>query len=209
MPVPKKSKIKIVFFDFGGVFISRTSKQTFRLASRLMSVKPAIVEDAFFRHCEAHQIGNETLFSCWNRIGQELGLSAAKAKMVSKKLIAAYRVFAKPRPSMFKIVEALKKKGVRVGLISDTCEEHAAINAKFGYYRHFDPLILSHQVRTKKPGAKIFRLALKKAGVKPSESVFIDDHAFNLEAAKRLGFHVIHFRSVNLFRRQFKRLNLL
>lgn len=202
-------KIKIVFFDFGGVFVSRTSKPTFRLAARLTRTSPEAISDRFFAHCAAHQVGRERLIDCWNRINGELGVPARKISAISKQLVLSYKRFAKPRQAVFALVRALKQKGVRVGLISDTCEEHAAINQRAGWYRYFDPLILSHRVGMKKPGTAIFRLALRRASAKPRESVFIDDHEFNIEPAKRLGFHVIHFKNARMLRRELRKLKLL
>lgn len=205
----KKGKIKIVFFDFGGVFVNRTSKPTFRLASRLTTVPAERIKERFYQHCAAHQVGKELLIDCWERINKELDVPAEKVPAISRKLVFAYKKFAKPRPAIFKLVEELKKKGIRVGLISDTCQEHAHINEKSGYYRHFDPLILSHQVGMKKPGTAIFRLALRRARVKPQEAVFIDDYDFNIAPAKRLGFHVIHFQDPRTLRRELKKLAIL
>jgi epoxide hydrolase-like predicted phosphatase len=205
----KKRKIKIVFFDFGGVFVARTSEPTFRLASRLTAVPAERIGALFSKHCAAHQVGKESLIDCWKRINAELDVPAAYAHAVSRKLVSAYKKFAKPRPAVFKLAHELKKKGVRVGLISDTCEEHARINAQSGRYRYFNPLILSHRVGAKKPGIKIFRIALRRANVKPREAVFIDDRDGNLETAKRLGFHTIHFRNARMLRRELRTLNLL
>lgn len=202
-------EIEIVFFDFGGVFVPRISKSTFRLAARLTNAPAEAVKDHFYKHCAAHQVGKELLIDCWHRINKKLGLPEKKIPKVARRLVLSYKGFAKPRSTVFKIVKELKKKGVRVGLISDTCEEHADVNAKRRFYRYFDPLILSHEVKTKKPGAKIFRLAAKRAKVKPQESVFIDDYDFNIRPAKRLGFRTILFENARQLRRELKKLGVL
>ena len=44
-----------------------------------------------------------------------------------------------------------------------------------------------------KPDPAIFRLASERFGFAPSELLFVDDGARNIEAARALGFHVHHF----------------
>lgn len=53
---------------------------------------------------------------------------------------------------------------------------------------YFDDVIPSFDVKAYKPDAEIFRKATEKFGIKPEETIFFDDSAANIEAAKALGF---------------------
>jgi epoxide hydrolase-like predicted phosphatase len=205
----KNPKIKIVFFDFGGVCVKSTSDRTFKLASKLLGVDEKIVRSKFESHHIAHQIGKERLIDCWRRICIELGSEPKKCLRISKKLIDVYEKLAKPIPQVFGIIKKLKKNGIGVGLISDTCREHAYINFKRGLYRYFDPLILSHKVGVKKPSDDIFLLALRKSRLRPKECVFIDDRIENVKKAKRLGMVSIHFKNPKLLRKELEKLDLI
>ena len=46
-----------------------------------------------------------------------------------------------------------------------------------------------------KPDIKIFEYAAQKFGVKPSESIFVDDMKNNIESANNAGFNGIVFKN--------------
>ena len=46
-----------------------------------------------------------------------------------------------------------------------------------------------------KPDPHIYQLALERLSVAPAESVFIDDFVRNINGARQLGMHAIHFQS--------------
>ncbi len=58
----------------------------------------------------------------------------------------------------------------------------------------FDEMIISAEVKLMKPDPEIYRLALDRTRVAPSEAVFIDDFQVNVEGARAVGLHAIHFR---------------
>ena len=57
----------------------------------------------------------------------------------------------------------------------------------------FEHLIISSEVGHKKPDPEIYQIALQTIGCQPGEAVFIDDFIENIEAARQLGIHGIHF----------------
>lgn len=59
----------------------------------------------------------------------------------------------------------------------------------------FDVAVLSGNVKMAKPDRNIFELTLNKLGVKPEETIFIDDSANHIEGAKKLGIRCIQFIS--------------
>lgn len=54
---------------------------------------------------------------------------------------------------------------------------------------YFDGIITSFDAKVCKPDAGIYRYAIEKLGIKPEETIFLDDAAGNIEAAKALGFN--------------------
>lgn len=53
---------------------------------------------------------------------------------------------------------------------------------------YFDGVATSFEARSLKPSAEIFEYTVRKFGIRPEETVFLDDSAANVEAARRLGF---------------------
>lgn len=56
---------------------------------------------------------------------------------------------------------------------------------------YFDGIVTSFEARSIKPDAKIFHTVVEKLGIKPEETLFLDDSQKNLDAAAELGFHTL------------------
>ncbi|MFZ4649255.1 MAG: HAD family hydrolase [Rubrivivax sp.] len=57
----------------------------------------------------------------------------------------------------------------------------------------FDGGIFSARVGLMKPHAEIYALAETRFGLDPAHTVFIDDHAGNIEAARARGWQAVHY----------------
>jgi putative hydrolase of the HAD superfamily len=54
---------------------------------------------------------------------------------------------------------------------------------------YFDRLYLSYEMKCVKPDPAIFRAMIRDSGVRPSESLFVEDSPANLRAGAAAGFH--------------------
>ena len=59
----------------------------------------------------------------------------------------------------------------------------------------FHDVIISAEVGLAKPNPDIYRLALERLQVTPFEAVFVDDFIENIQSAREVGMHAIHFRN--------------
>lgn len=59
----------------------------------------------------------------------------------------------------------------------------------------FDEIFISAEMGVMKPDPKIYQMVLEALDLKPEETVFVDDFLHNIEAARKLGMHGIHFQS--------------
>ena len=57
----------------------------------------------------------------------------------------------------------------------------------------FDAILFSGEEGVCKPDPEIYRRALARLGVSPEETIYVDDFAENVEAARAMGMHAIHF----------------
>lgn len=57
----------------------------------------------------------------------------------------------------------------------------------------FDGVVVSGEERLTKPDPAIYRLLCERFDVQPQRAVFIDDSLPNVEGARRIGMHAIHF----------------
>ena len=83
--------------------------------------------------------------------------------------------------------------GYRIYILSTTCEifYHIEKAGLLPIYPLLSGYILSSEVGVVKPEAEIYQKLLKKYGLNPVESVFIDDIQANLDTAAELGFETI------------------
>ena len=55
---------------------------------------------------------------------------------------------------------------------------------------YFDGITVSYRAKHNKPSAAIFEYAIRTMGIRPEETLFLDDSRHNLDAAVALGFQV-------------------
>jgi putative hydrolase of the HAD superfamily len=76
---------------------------------------------------------------------------------------------------------------------------------KFDLRRNFEVFFSSCYVRSRKPEAIIFRMALQISQRPPEECLFIDDRPLNLEVPRRLGMNVIHYQDAERLRSELRK----
>lgn len=57
---------------------------------------------------------------------------------------------------------------------------------------YFDGIVTSFEAHSVKPDAEIFRYAISKLGINPSETLYIDDSMENLSAGSEFGLQTLH-----------------
>jgi len=88
-------------------------------------------------------------------------------------LLANGRLFDDAVP----FLSRLRSRGIKIAIVSNCTETTPRLLIQLGVEALADALILSYDVRAAKPGAKIFRRALDRLGVRPDAAVFVDDQA--------------------------------
>ncbi len=84
----------------------------------------------------------------------------------------------------------------RLLLLSNTNPIHfSMVQAKYPLLEHFDDYVLSYEVCSAKPDAKIYQEALARAECLAEECFFTDDMLINVEAARQHGMDAVQFQS--------------
>lgn len=85
-------------------------------------------------------------------------------------------------------VRELRAQGVRTALVSNCSHSTRATVDRLGLEDEFDAVVLSFEVRARKPQAAIYRAALGRLGdLEASEAIFVDDQAEYCDGARALG----------------------
>lgn len=97
------------------------------------------------------------------------------------------------RPEVPEVLEAIKKKGLKIGLISNVNSlGQVPENLKcYGIREYFHPLVLSSEYGRRKPDPAIFHYAARMASAPTSECLYIGDRiARDIVGARRAGFRL-------------------
>lgn len=90
-----------------------------------------------------------------------------------------------------KTLETLKKRGIKLGVISDTWPDVVLQLKHFRIIDYFDSLTFSYELGVFKPDTALFKDALAKIKLPAEQTVFVDDMAYILEGAHRLGINPV------------------
>lgn len=92
-----------------------------------------------------------------------------------------------------RLLPKLKEKGFKLYVLSNFSERHfETVYKKYDFFKFFDGMIISSHVKLAKPEKEIFLELIRRYGIAPQESVFIDDKLENVNVARELGFRTVH-----------------
>lgn len=96
--------------------------------------------------------------------------------------------------STLDLVADLRATGIYCALASNQQSRRAtSMSIELGYERVFDAEFYSCHLGAMKPDPAYFHEVLKRSGCKASRTLFIDDRATNVEAARGVGLRVLQF----------------
>ena len=89
-------------------------------------------------------------------------------------------------------MDYLKKNNYQSYVLSNwSAETFRGMLDDYPFLKNFDGLLISGEDNLIKPDLAIYELAIKRFDLIPQECVFIDDKIENVEAAKKLNFHIL------------------
>ena len=100
-----------------------------------------------------------------------------------------------PIPGMPELVRELSGRGYRLCLLTNAQIIHRQYWPTLTMYAPYfgDDIMLSAQWKLTKPDPAFFEKAISLLGFRPEESLFIDDHLPNVEAARACGIRAIQY----------------
>jgi FMN phosphatase YigB (HAD superfamily) len=111
-------------------------------------------------------------------------------------LLEAVRHSLTPKAGTVELIEDLARRGVPLYCLSNMpSSTYAFLVERHAFLKAFHGQVISGDVKMIKPEREIFLHLLERFHLPVSETVFIDDHLPNIEAAKALAIQTIWFRS--------------
>ncbi|MBC8500286.1 MAG: HAD family phosphatase [Nanoarchaeota archaeon] len=179
--------IKLIIFDMSDV-CSNSEEPPFIEGFMKIHGLPEVFEEEYYElgyKAEMDEISGrkvwETLIKKYNI--QETPEEIMEAMMKTKEFY----------PEMLEFTNNLREKH-KVVCFTNYCEDYWKLfEDKIKDY--FDEVIVSYQLKTRKPKPEGFKIILRKYNVKPEEAVFIDDTKKSVEQAASLGIKAIQFKN--------------
>lgn len=198
MTVPEPSAApKAVVFDFGGVLITSITNQITQVAERHGVPMRAMLEVLM----GPHDSGDHP----WHR--------AERGELAVADIQAGLQPYADPlgitlhgdeiaalmRPGGYTVVRAmndkvaeLRARGYETGLLTNTFAEFRPTMERDIRFADFTCVVESFAVGARKPEVGIYEAARQMLGVEHHEILYLDDFHQNVDAARALGWRVIH-----------------
>jgi epoxide hydrolase-like predicted phosphatase len=198
--------IKGIIFDIGGVlvevriksFFEHFVKQTGFSKEQLYSM---IIMGGEWDRFEKGLIDEEELKK---KIERDHGIKPE----VMDKMASDWRGTLRPVPEAIEMARKLKGRYKLFALSNVDRKTTKLCLDRFGFYRHFNGVILSWKVHLRKPEKAIYEYTLKRMGLKPGEVVFIDNYPLNLPTARRMGIHTILYKDPGQLRKELDKLGV-
>jgi len=181
---------RFLYFDLGKVLIEFDTPRMIGQVAELCGVEPedvirAVVDSGLQRRYELGELSSREFYEEFCR---QIGRRPAYDALA----LAASDIFGLNLP-MVPVVAQLAQAGHRLGILSNTCENHwEYCTRRFAIVADtFQVAVLSYRVGALKPDPRIYRAAAKAADCGPEEIFFVDDTPGHVEGARAAGFDAV------------------
>ncbi len=193
-----KNNIKNIIFDLGDVILNIDIPKTVRAFAELSGhsdqhLQRVFTENELFRKFETGSLQEEGFRNLVREILEMPGLGDTDIDNAWNALLLDIP------PARIALLQKLADR-YNLYLLSNTSSIHIT---KVNQILHetsgvgdlqqlFKKVYLSYEMGVMKPDSRIFQDVLEKAGIEAGETLFLDDNLANVEAAGKLGIHIIH-----------------
>lgn len=201
-----EAKVKNIIFDLGNTLIYFDFYYFFNGVAQL---ERKLNVNKFIKHIAEKKL-DRALFT--GRINHKQFFKALKKKfdlkIGFKDFIRLYSDIFWENTQMLKFLEKLlEEKKYKVYLLSNTDSAHYNFIAKnYPLIKSIKNRILSYKINMVKPDKKIFKYVMNKYGLRPEETMLIDDMKDNILSASKCGIKTIHYKSHKKFQRELNKL---
>lgn len=193
--------IRAVLLDFGGVM----AEEGFHEGLLEIGKRSGRDPDEFFRTADTliyetgYLVGRADEASFWNAVRNTTGIRGTDAEFTHE-IMKRFLL----RPDMIASVDELRSGGYLVAMLSDQTNWLDAIDQETGLFRHFDRVFNSYRIHKSKRDATVFVDVCAALGVRPEETIFVDDNVNHIKRAQGQGLQTIHFVGMDEYKRQIR-----
>ncbi len=183
------------FYDTLAYLDAQKADPLRRRAAEVLGLAPEAYFEAWGRHVDAFMTGQvRSAEGMVRRVLADLGREVPPGAVAEAARLEelARRRGVRLYPGARAVLRTLRRRGYRLGLVSNVSPLAAGPIDRLGLRELFDAVVLSCEVGLLKPDPAIFERALKRLGVGPAEAAFVADGGFGeLDAAAALGLFTV------------------
>ncbi|MFA5786231.1 MAG: HAD-IA family hydrolase [Actinomycetota bacterium] len=173
---------RAVIFDFFGTLIDGFSRPAYRemltAMAELLGVPPDDLISQWMRTFDLRITGKlSTIEGNLEYICNQLGRKADPDAIVTAAAIRLEHTVKEivPRPHAIEVLEELRRRGIKTGLLSDCTIEIALAWPRTPFAPLFDVAVFSCVEHLTKPDPAIYLRAVERLGVSPAECLYVGD----------------------------------
>jgi putative hydrolase of the HAD superfamily len=180
--------IRAVLFDFGLVLSGPPDPSAQHRMETILNATHPDLQAAYWRHRSDYDLSHPLT-------DDEL----------AQLLQADVDLWTQPNQPMIDWAAALQRAGISTGILSNMGDVmETGIIVRFPWIARFAHHTFSHHLGIAKPDERIYRHAIAGVGEPAVATLFIDDRIENIEAARAVGLHTIHYTTHDDFLRAFR-----
>jgi len=192
--------LRAVVFDYGMVLTGPPDPEAHAALLRITGLPLARFESLYWADRHAYDEGKLTGITFWQKFLREAGLSLGPGAVEELNQWDAC-MWTTQNPAMLAWQQRLKQSGQLTAILSNMGDDVlASVEREFDWIHRFDVLVWSFQLHMAKPDPAIYRHVLQELGVRPEETLFLDDKLVNIETALALGMKAIEFSTIERLR---------
>lgn len=199
--------IRAIGFDYGGVLAGETGPDFARNVAKMLGISLEAYRESYFKFNKQVNRGEISWPDLWRLFLQDLGLSDHHDELI--KMSESYQErLLQPRSEMLQLIDTLRDKGYKLGLLSNNTLEMARYIDSSGTANHFDIVHVSARTGLVKPEVQAFTYFAECLGVVQTDLVFIDDSERSLSTSHLAGYTPLLFTDIHRLRQQLKDLGI-
>lgn len=194
-----------IFFDLGNVLLFFDTLKMYQQIASVCGVELEEVTALALHQVDPYEKGEIDT----QKVHEDFSRLSKKKLDILEMQHAMCNIF-QPNEAVIAIAQELKTKGLKIYILSNTCQAHFAfIEQHYPFVKLFDGFILSYQIGARKPDKKIFESALSIAGCKREECFYTDDVPEFVKAAKALRIDAEHYTTPERLKSALKERSIL
>jgi epoxide hydrolase-like predicted phosphatase len=183
--------IRAVVFDIGGVLELTPPLGGPEKWERKLGLKAGELGERTRHLWEAGEIGTITEEEVHQGLGAILGLDQAQVSCFMDDLWTEY--LGTPNVELVEYFRGLRPRYQTAMLSNSFVGARRREQERYHFDELADLIVYSHEVGMSKPDRRIYELTCERLGVRPGETIFLDDVDWAVDGARQIGIQAILF----------------